>query len=284
MTTHPLGVSRWVLTRRGEPLHLRTSGTGEPLVLFESGMGGSSLVWGAVVPAVAARATTVVYDRAGLGRSPATESPRDLEHLADDLEDVLTTLRSEGAGPLVLVGHSWGGPIIRTVAARRPDDIRALVLVDQTDELCEMHVDAVGGRRDRILAAVYPKLARLGVMRPVLRRQARSLPANLRDELVRTDGSAAASAALLRELSSFGADLRRLHDEPLPAPSCPVTVISGTKPGPGEKASGPAVAAAHRQRAESLEHGRWVEAAGSGHLVQLSEPQIVVDEILRFID
>lgn len=281
MTDHPLGASRWVLTRDGNPLHLRTAGHGEPVVLFESGMGVSSLGWATVAPAVAAHTTTVVYDRAGLGRSPESDRPRDLDHLADDLEDVLVALRPDLARPVILVGHSWGGPIIRTVAARRPDDVGGLVLVDQTDEGCELHLESEGNRRDRILAKVYPTITRLGLMRPLLRRQARAMPHTLRDEYTRTDGTPAAARTLLRELAGFGTDLRRLHDHPLAPPTCAVTIISGTKPGRGEQRTRPALVEAHRARAASLPNGRWVEAAASGHVVMLTEPQIVIDEILR---
>jgi pimeloyl-ACP methyl ester carboxylesterase len=119
VTDHPLGTSRWVLTRGGDPLHLRTAGHGEPVVLFESGMGASSLAWATVAPAVAAHTTTVVYDRAGLGRSPESEGPRDLDHLADDFEDVLGAL-PDLSRSVILVGHSWGGPIIRTTPSTCP--------------------------------------------------------------------------------------------------------------------------------------------------------------------
>jgi pimeloyl-ACP methyl ester carboxylesterase len=297
VTDHPLGASRWVLTRDGHPLHLRVAGHGEagaashgdpaaaghgePVVLFESGMGASSLAWATVAPAVAAHTTTVVYDRAGLGRSPESEGLRDLDHLADDLEDVLVSLRPDQSRPVILVGHSWGGPIIRTVAARRPDDVGGLVLVDQTDEGCVLHLESEGNRRDRILAKVYPTITRLGLMRPVLRQHARAMPRPLRDEYARTDGTPAAARALLREIAAFGTDLRRLHDHPLDPPTCAVTVISGTKPGRGEQRTRPALVAAHRARVASLTNGRWVEAAASGHTVMLTEPQIVIDEVLR---
>ena len=85
--------------------------------------------------AVAARTTTVAYDRSGLGRSSHDPAPRVLSRLVDDLVDVLDHL---GDGPFVLVGHSWGGPIVRCAAAEVPDRVAGLVLVDQTDERCDL--------------------------------------------------------------------------------------------------------------------------------------------------
>jgi len=55
-------------------------------------MGASRSSWGAVAPTVAARTTAVVYDRSGLGRSPADPAPRTLSRLAGDLVDVLARL------------------------------------------------------------------------------------------------------------------------------------------------------------------------------------------------
>ena len=77
------------------------------------------------------RTTAVVYDRSGLGRSPADPKSRTLHRLASDLLDHL------GHGPFVLVAHSWGGPIVRVAAAASPGRVAGLVLVDQTDEGCD---------------------------------------------------------------------------------------------------------------------------------------------------
>ncbi len=56
------------------------------------------------------------------------------------------------------------------------------MLVDQTDERCEAYFASEGGRRNRILTTVYPAIARLGLMRPLLRRRAQAMPRALRDE------------------------------------------------------------------------------------------------------
>lgn len=66
---HSSGDSRFLILGDGRRLHDRVRGTGAPTVVFESGMGLSGPIWGLVQPAVAEQATTVVYDRAGAGRS-----------------------------------------------------------------------------------------------------------------------------------------------------------------------------------------------------------------------
>ena len=157
-----------ITTRDGRTLHAERAGAGAPVVVFESGMGMSRHTWGAVAPLVAAQTTTVVYDRSGLGRSPVAATPRDLEHLATDLCDVLAAL---GTGPFVLVGHSWGGPIIRHAAATTaPGTVAGLVLVDQSDERCDLFFGAGKVRQGKVAKVVAPALARTRILRLIMRR------------------------------------------------------------------------------------------------------------------
>jgi len=111
-------------------IHLAESGTG-PTVVFESGMGESPDTWNDVLPAIAQFAHTVVYDRPGIGQSPATTRPRTVVQMAIDLHDMLRAAKI--ASPYVLVGHSLGGAIIEVFAHRYPHEIAGLVLVDPED-------------------------------------------------------------------------------------------------------------------------------------------------------
>lgn len=268
-------------TRDGRALHVERRGQGEPVVVFESGNGASRNMWGAVVPAVAARTTAVVYDRSGLGRSAPDSAPRTLDRLADDLLDLVGQV---SAGPVVLVGHSWGGPIVRTGAARRPAGIAGLVLVDQTDEGCDLFFAESARRQTRAMMRVAPLLARLGVLRLVARRVAARLPEPEAAGMRREDGTVAATRTQLAELAGYLDDLRRLRDEPLDLPDVPVSVISGTKAGRFERARRDALVAAHRVRADALAQGRHVAAERSGHLVPMTEPALVAGEVLRIVD
>ena len=122
-------------------------------MVFESGMGASGSMWGAVLPGIAARTRAVAYDRAGLGRSDPDPQPRTLARMTDDLVALLEHL---GDDHYVLVGHSWGGPIVRTTAARRPELIAGLVLVDASDERMELFDSpAVRKQRERTVKDLF---------------------------------------------------------------------------------------------------------------------------------
>jgi pimeloyl-ACP methyl ester carboxylesterase len=268
-------------TRDGRDLHLERHGQGTPMVVFEAGMGFSRNSWGAVLPAVAERTEAVAYDRSGLGRSEPDAARRDLARVTDDLVDLLDHL---GAGPFVLVGHSWGGPIVRSAAARTPERIAGLVLVDQTDEGCELFLSAGNARQAKLAAKVMPALVRTGLLRRMVSKQAAHLPEPWATGLRTEDGTLAAVHEQLAELRWSTDDLRRLHDEPLLVPDVPVSVISGARAGRLERGRRGDLVAAHRARADALPQGRHVTAERSGHYVPFTEPDLVAAEILRIVD
>jgi pimeloyl-ACP methyl ester carboxylesterase len=128
-------------------------GEGPVTVVFENGMAMPLEVWDDVVPSIAAVARTVRYDRrrAPPGKPMADRSPGDI---VSDLEAVLAALKARP--PYVLVGHSWGGVIVRLFAHAHPSEVAGLVFVDATHE-------ALGDRTLALLPVMY------GVMRLVCR-------------------------------------------------------------------------------------------------------------------
>jgi pimeloyl-ACP methyl ester carboxylesterase len=105
------------------------SGRG-PTILLESGGGMDATEWDALAPRLAQEtgATVVAYDRAGFGKSDLPTSKYDL---GEDTDALWAALRRLGLDKdLVLVGHSYGGWLIRFEAARHPGAVRGLIFVD----------------------------------------------------------------------------------------------------------------------------------------------------------
>ena len=105
-----------------------------PSVIFESGIGATSQNWAKIQEAVSQFAHTVSYDRLGLGWSTPAVSERIPSKVVEELRAML-----QAAGitpPYLLVGHSFGGLVMRYFAARYPDEVVGAVLVDpmRTDE------------------------------------------------------------------------------------------------------------------------------------------------------
>ena len=111
-------------------LHLECHGSRGPTVVLEPGGGGSAASMGLIAAAVARDSRVCVYDRAGRGWSDPAASPPDGAQIATDLHTLLD--RAHVPGPYVLAGHSFGGLYVRTYAAKYPDEVAGLVLVDST--------------------------------------------------------------------------------------------------------------------------------------------------------
>lgn len=107
-------------------------GAGSPTVIFEAGMGDVSETWLRVQPAIAELTQTLRYDRAGLGQSDPAPTPRTCQDMVNDLSALLEDAHIDS--PYVLVGHSFGGLLIRLYASQHPKDVVGMVLVDANHE------------------------------------------------------------------------------------------------------------------------------------------------------
>jgi pimeloyl-ACP methyl ester carboxylesterase len=109
-------------------LHLLESGRGGPTILLEAGLMSTVLSWSDLQRALSGSFRVVSYDRAGLGWSELGPMPRTADRIADELHTLLE--RAAILPPYVLVGHSFGGLTMPLFAARYPDEVQGMVLVD----------------------------------------------------------------------------------------------------------------------------------------------------------
>lgn len=135
----------------GRRLWLECRGAGSPTVILEAGAGNDADNWDraslppesgqtAVLPGVAAFTRVCAYDRPGTvgmdsdhrSRSDPAPMPRDATAMVEDLHALLTAAAIPG--PYVLVGHSFGGLVVRLYATTYPDEVAGLVLVDSAHE------------------------------------------------------------------------------------------------------------------------------------------------------
>lgn len=116
----------------GYSLYVEDSGTGKVTVIFDAGMGDDSSVWNKVAEEVSQFSRVITYDRAGLGWSEESPHERDSKVIVDELHSVLE--KKDITGPIILVGHSFGGVNMQRYALTYPEYIAALVLVDSAHE------------------------------------------------------------------------------------------------------------------------------------------------------
>jgi pimeloyl-ACP methyl ester carboxylesterase len=288
----------------GHRLHLNCSGAGSPTVVLDSALGGSSMSWSLVQPALARITRVCSYDRAGFGWSDAGPFPRTAGRIADELRRLLA--RAAVEPPFVLVGHSFGGLVVRVFTARHPRDVAGLVLVDPAHpedwvqpapkeqikinrgvRLCRQGSRAarlgVAGAVSALvgIGALAPARALVGlisrgglsredegILAPIWR-----LPPEARRPLKQFWTQEKFFEALGSQIGSIcesaaetlGADARGYADLRL-------VTISSTDPGEYRLRQQEALARLSTR-------GRHIIASNSGHWVPLDEPQIVIDVV-----
>jgi pimeloyl-ACP methyl ester carboxylesterase len=150
----------------GHELHINCIGQGSPTVILDASLGNMSAHWFWVQQAVAKTTRICAYDRAGIGWSESGPEPRDAEQFSSELHALLEGA-DIGEGSYVLVGHSYGGLYARMYAARYPDEVAGMVLVDSSHP--EQNARLPQGRenyeRSKQQFAGAPLLARVGVIR-----------------------------------------------------------------------------------------------------------------------
>jgi pimeloyl-ACP methyl ester carboxylesterase len=207
--------------------------------------------------------------------------------------------------PYVLVGHSYGGLLVRLYAERHPEKVAGLILLDPVLE-CEWAHPRLNEKRLLKAACVMSSwggfLARFGVVRfataPLLRGSTR-LP-----QLI---GKASAGPAS-KVIDRLAGEIRKLPKESWPIvrahwcrtsnframvkhlkalPSSfeglrnaqfdfPLVVISGAN-------ISPAGLAEHRAIAALSSRGEHLLAASGGHWVHFDDPELVAETIRRLV-
>lgn len=236
----------------GYRLWTEVEGAGRPTVVFEAGGGETSAAWVDIAPAVGALGVqTLVYDRAGLGRSEPAPGPYRVEDEAAALEQLLGACGIEG--PVILVAHSYGGFIAQLTAA---DDRRVAGLV-LVDAVLPEYFDA---------AALAALLAEYRPQYDALRRAAPDL-----------------AAVMIPIVEAYPATVGRVRSTGLPA-SLPVIDIVAGDPMPETAEGDAAWRRAHAAFVAGGPDREAVVAGGSGHHVNRDRPDVIVAAVARMVD
>lgn len=155
----PMGKLIEVGDSRMHLLCLGEAQSAAPTVLLEAGTGDNHLSWYGIQQDLSNWVRVCAYDRAGYGWSDPSHARRDVETISGELDSML-----ESAGiapPYLLVGHSFGGLVLRYFAAQHPGDTIGLLLVDSTPAATLLNRQS-GMRKPLLL--VPPTLTMLGAI------------------------------------------------------------------------------------------------------------------------
>jgi pimeloyl-ACP methyl ester carboxylesterase len=282
----------------GRHLNLRCSGSGSPTVLLEIGQGMTSMSWRKVQPLLAAHSRACSYDRAGVGFSDAGPLPRSAQAAADDLHALVRAAPIET--PLVLVGHSLGGSIVRLYAAAHADEVAAIVLVDPVVADLATKAPKVAAQEAQLIAentagtrhcVDLAKSGALATMTPpaegCVHPAYPGFSQRLNDSIHARDINATFWEAALSEREADATNSTAVRAlKPLGKVPLIVLGADGTNdylPPAQRKAADAAWRAGHERIAASSTRGRYVPVAHSSHNVQEDRPDAIADAVATAI-
>lgn len=113
-------------------VHIILTGEGPVTVILEAGLGSISIDWFKIQPEISKVAKVLSYDRGNYGWSQTTKKSLTALDYVEELKEIL--VKADLAPPYVLVGHSFGGLIMRLYASLYPEQVKGLLLVDAVHE------------------------------------------------------------------------------------------------------------------------------------------------------
>ncbi|KAH8594010.1 Alpha/Beta hydrolase protein [Bisporella sp. PMI_857] len=274
----------------------------QPSIIIIPGLGSSTTSWAAVIRLLSPSTRVYTYDRTGYGASDSSPTPPTSSQAADELN---LLLRAAGiTGPFILVAHSWGGVLAREFLARSRGsvDVVGMVFVESNQERTLEVLD-------------WRRLAFSSILQGVDREEA----VGVRESRRLTDGeweayktAEATERHQMQAAAEFGqyaesfptlASKHQLSSDPPFLGDSPIYVIKGDNGMDFKKLYAAGIEKGNGTEAERKEfedmlrtwndkdsglqkgnlglsgRGRYVEVLGSGHHVQLTAPEDIVEGV-----
>ena len=227
-------------------------------ILFESGGGMDSSEWTSLAKTVAHRtgATIITYDRAGFGKSDLPEIPYDMRQ---ETKWLFYGLKRLGITKnLILVGHSYGGWLIRLAVSMYPKKILGMVFIDP---FSNEFVDILGIEylKDHPMAGKLPfDTSKPEKLNKIQLAMVRMVSDGLRKKI----------------------EIMRNTTLPEGIPVRLITAGNSFLPKPEEQT---AWRKAHEQLVTKIKGAKLIVAERSGHMVPFQQPELIIDTIIEII-
>jgi pimeloyl-ACP methyl ester carboxylesterase len=272
----------------GKKMHLYCLGDpvpGIPTVILEAGTGDNHLTWYDIQRQISQVTRVCSYDRLGYGWSDAAQGKRSVDRIAGELNALLET--ADISPPYVLVGHSFGGLAARYFAARYPEKVKGLVLIDATPASTLLKRQS-GIRKPLLL--IPPTLTELGALfqrvgllqwltekgiisrfEPLL-----PLPPELLPQAKTLYYRYRTLATSANEQLYLASSARMTVDLPLPADLPVIAYVSSLE---GNSAMLPMIQAEFA----SLSHHSQVKVLPNGHYLHLERPNLILVDLQELL-
>jgi pimeloyl-ACP methyl ester carboxylesterase len=269
----------------GYNMHLYCIGQGNPTVILEGGLNDFHVSWSKVQAEIAKTARVCSYDRAGLGWSEASPHPRTSQVMAEELHTLLAN--SGVAWPYILVGHSFGGIVMRQFAQKYPDEVAGMVLVDSAHEEQVTRMPFLKDTADEFIGQ-FRTLSAMSSFGLMALSPATIPNRGFPDEAYKQYQAVLATTnyfdASIAESTAFYSNTSPTNTAELG--DLPLIVLSHGLPDPNSDAD---VFEQEWTKMQSelvrlSSNSRQIIAEQSGHYIQLDEPNLVIDSIRELVE
>ncbi len=242
----------------GYRLHFYVIQGSETRLVLEVGGGADASQWGTFPKYLAQEtgATVVTYDRAGFGES---DLPDTSYNMVEEVDWGMEGLRQLGLDDnIILIGHSYGGWLIRLTASRYPDAVRGMVFIDPFSaefvdllgvEYLDYHPSC---RKDLPFADANPE----------------ELTKNQRGGIRMVKDGLGPKIALMRHTT---------------IPNVPVRIITSGQPWWQTPEEDRAWRKSHEQIAASVPGADLTVAEASDHLIPEKQPELILEAVKEII-
>lgn len=249
---------------------------GNPTIILESGMGGCSLDWSLIQSELSKNSMVLSYDRAGFCWSTQTMVQPTCKNDVNELRLLLKEMNLKP--PYLLVGHSYGGMIMRLFASEYPEEVKGLILVDSTHE--DRYLTNIMSESRRTEREKNLKVLRLGyLLSPIgipriLKRHigANRLPSDVQTIVTSLGRRNNAFKAAYLELLCAEESANQLKNAPPLRHDMPVIVLSAGKQNDDWKKGQEALL-------NLTERTKQIMVEESWHSIQIHQPDVVVDAV-----
>ena len=244
----------------GRKLHCCVYGKDSPTVILVSGFRAPQSYWNTVIPELADVTTVVTYDRPGYGKSELGSLPLHGKQTSKELNILLEKLNVPE--PFILVGHSYGGRIVRLFASMYPETLGGLILEDtQHEDILEEQIKVLRGNDKKQLQNVESML--------------KNRSRNPKSE------------------SDYNYIINEQLRSSNPLPDIPFTVLTA---GSRENSVPPMFSKEGREKmikaglemqkklVSLIPGGKHVIVEGAGHNIHLEKPEVLINEIKEMIN
>lgn len=288
---HQAGIPGKLYDVNGTPMHLYCTGQGSPVIVLETGLGDDFTIWAKVQPALSKITRVCSYDRAGWGWSPRRAGPRDADTISAELHQLLAAAGVQT--PFVLMGHSIAGLYLRSYAMHYPAQLAGLVLIDaatplQNDRLPQSLITIQDAQRRDL--PYQEALMALGWYR--VQGLCTDVPPGMESAgaWIRADscvpsqmGAMAAELDALRTSGNETIHAGPFGQLPILIFSRDPDVVPSNWPAPVAKANAVVWTQMQEESKALSTNSRRIIAKRSDHYVHIDRPELVIDDVTKFV-